>query len=249
MFSNISTVNKGPVNWRDLIEKNDLEGCRSIVNNSNIEELFISYGSRQFRPLIYAVYENKVNIVKLLLASNANVNGADNFGYTALHWATLYGYINITELLLNQKGCDITVQTDHRDTALHIAVMNNRINTVVLLLQYMKEKLPNQFLQYLNCKDANGLTALDYARRRGNKELDRVLQDAGIHSIRVQRSNEKELLSSIKDQNSIANLKHDLEERNELIKSLIVELSKLESSKDQEIKKLKQQLSSQSRID
>ena len=64
----------------------------------------------------------------------ANVNGdRDHDGSTALHWASIRGYLEISELLTS-SGADVNIRDSGGCTALHQASINDRLKIVQLLL-------------------------------------------------------------------------------------------------------------------
>jgi ankyrin repeat protein len=60
-------------------------------------------------PLMAAVFKNYVDITKMLLDLDADVNIADSNGNTALHYAVRFSYIEIVKLLIS-KNADIKLK-------------------------------------------------------------------------------------------------------------------------------------------
>lgn len=56
-------------------------------------------------PIFQAVIKNNIDIVKLLFENKADINAADNYQHTPLHFANLYKHIDI-KLYLMEKGAD-----------------------------------------------------------------------------------------------------------------------------------------------
>ena len=73
-----------------------------------------------------------IEIVKLLIEAGSNINKQDNFGYTALIYASIYGHIDIVKLLI-EAGVDINIQDKYGNTALMIASINGYTEIVKLL--------------------------------------------------------------------------------------------------------------------
>ena len=60
--------------------------------------------------------------VRELLEEGVDVNGADDQGYAALHFAVARGHVDITKLLL-LSGADVNQAGGEGQTALHPAVL------------------------------------------------------------------------------------------------------------------------------
>ena len=69
-------------------------------------------------PLISAVdAENIVECRRLIDTGEANVNGdRDQNGWTALHMASIKGYLEISELLTS-SGADVNIRNKYGETA------------------------------------------------------------------------------------------------------------------------------------
>ena len=97
-----------------------------------------------------------------LILGGINLDNATMEGFTALHFASGYGWTSLTEKLL-QQGANVNLKDHHYGaTALHFAVRNNNIAEIKLLLQYGAD---TQIL------DHKGETPLDNANNIFIKEL------------------------------------------------------------------------------
>lgn len=86
-----------------------------------------------FSPLILAVCENKVDVVKLLLDSGAKVESSDRQGRTALHYASDYGLVECVHALVN-AGAGLNVKDEEGYTALHVAAERGNVGVVKMLV-------------------------------------------------------------------------------------------------------------------
>lgn len=75
---------------------------------------------RGWTPLHSAAQGNAVDVAKLLLKANANVDEVSHLGETPLMVAARFGKIDVLELLLDEKA-DKTLKDDKGETALDIA--------------------------------------------------------------------------------------------------------------------------------
>ncbi|WP_371219232.1 ankyrin repeat domain-containing protein [Orientia tsutsugamushi] len=94
-------------------------------------------------------YYTSTNKLKLLLDNGANVNLMDNDGYTALHYASARGRIDVVEFLLNNNA-DINITG--KNTVVHSAAKNGHKDMV----QFWLDRYPNM----INLQDNDGYTAL-----------------------------------------------------------------------------------------
>lgn len=70
-----------------------------LESGANPNEIEIEYG---FTPFFYAVVQNDVSIIKILLDYNINPNNQDYTGNTAISYAVMYTYDEILHLILNK---------------------------------------------------------------------------------------------------------------------------------------------------
>ena len=114
-------------------------------------------------PLISAaIAENIVECRLLIDTGEANFNGErDKYGRTALHIASIEGYLEISELLTS-SGADVNIRDSGGSTALHMASMFGYLEIVQLLLCQGAD---------MSIKDHYGRTALDIAFSYGRLEI------------------------------------------------------------------------------
>lgn len=86
-------------------------------------------------PLIVAVRQDHVNIVKTLIEAKSNVNKATYLAHaTPLHYAVSSGSLNCARLLIG-AGADVEAQTSSGRTPLMLACRSGHEHAVMLLLK------------------------------------------------------------------------------------------------------------------
>ncbi|UJR35453.1 hypothetical protein I4U23_028209 [Adineta vaga] len=119
---------------------------------------------RGLRPLHYAVFENDFECVRLLIEDyNANVNVLDEAGYSPLHLAAKYGFLDIIHLLIDhgsfvnfhsaaatnsQTRLLVAPYYDVMIEPLSLALENNHIECARLLLCSGADANQQYFLGY-----------------------------------------------------------------------------------------------------
>jgi ankyrin repeat protein len=72
-------------------------------------------------PLYVACQQNHVEVVRLLLAAQAQVNQVKRGGWSACHIAAQNGHVQALEMLL-EAGADVQLKSDDGRTALDLAI-------------------------------------------------------------------------------------------------------------------------------
>lgn len=121
--------------------------------------------------LFVAVEDGDLEAIRAQLALGAPVDALDDLGFSALHYATDSGQLEIVKFLIG-SGCEIDKRFESfgYPTALHLAcVRNYRIIAKVLLDAGADVEL----------RDSDGATPLHLASQKGNLEIVRLLFAAG----------------------------------------------------------------------
>ncbi|CAL7933032.1 unnamed protein product [Xylocopa violacea] len=110
-----------------------------------------------------ACLKNEKNYVKTLLAAGADPNTKDHTGWTPLQEVVSFGFTDICQLLLD-CGASPNIPGEKNRTALHDAVINNRLLETEMLLKYGAKK---------NVYDVCGKRPIDYCNP--NSEIWNIL--------------------------------------------------------------------------
>ncbi|KAJ5098315.1 hypothetical protein N7532_005316 [Penicillium argentinense] len=130
-------------------------------------------------PLICACrafhFRLNVNVMKLFLERNVDVDAKDRNERTALSYAADRGFIEGVEVLLHHNA-DITTTDDMGNTPLILAARKGYASVVLILLAHAKEKLsPHEFKQYIDQPDNRGRTPLFSATLYAEQKVVEVL--------------------------------------------------------------------------
>ena len=96
-----------------------------------------------------------------------DVNQKDKDGYTALYLASLFGHIDVVNLLLQHPNLKINQQTKRGNTALHIASYNGHTEIAKSLLNHSDIDV--------NIKNNDGNTPLHKASKNGKTDIVKLL--------------------------------------------------------------------------
>ena len=126
------------------------------------EEAMISYP-----PVVQAVMDEDMDKLQKLIAEGAPIDEKDDEGYTALHYAAMWGDLEATKWLI-ENGADVNTTDAWGSTPLMNAVYNEAgVETVELLLENGANK---------TLKDSEGKTAYDYAVENRDAQLRDLLK-------------------------------------------------------------------------
>ncbi|KAF8028535.1 hypothetical protein BT93_E1227 [Corymbia citriodora subsp. variegata] len=120
-------------------------------------------------PLHIAATQGNVEIARELLTVGPHlwsVKGRER--RIPLHYAAIKGELDVMKLLLFSSPESIEKTTALEETALHLAVKNNRFDAVVVLVDHLKQQRKEQVI---NRKDHKGNTALHLAADGKNFEV------------------------------------------------------------------------------
>jgi ankyrin repeat protein len=122
-------------------------------------------------PLVYAVWNGHVAVIKRLLEAGARINLKDAIGGTALSYAVCSGHNDMLTLLF-KKGTKVGLEDDIRMALLLSAAEKGHEDAVKLLLETGKIDL--------ELKDKNGRTPLSRAVAGGSVAVVQLLLAKGV---------------------------------------------------------------------
>ena len=151
-------------------------------------------------PLMYAASTGNIELCKLLIENNANINQLDVNKDHALNWATFYGHIAVMKLLI-KNGADLTFKSKH-GTALDVSQRLWHHDSVANVFRHTKlakslSKNEQKFIKSIkendyvalakllkrgispNLKDEIGIPVLQIASQNGNMQMVRFLVNNG----------------------------------------------------------------------
>ena len=148
-------------------------------------------------PLWIAAFKGNLDVVEILLNHGANIDTLSDLDYTALHCAVIENQLPVVQLLVKsmakiniptvdgttclmssvknldickfllQSGADMKLRDKNHKTALHYAIVEERLEAVKVLLEFM-----TNFLGQIDFKHA-----LDLAESVGNPAICSFLSD------------------------------------------------------------------------
>jgi len=156
--------------------------------------------------VIIATDRNDIAMVKLFLEHGADINiASDKIDNTPIMIASVKGYADIVQLLIEKSNPDMTILNGYGGTALIPACERGHVNVVKLLLEKTNVKVNHinkpgwtalleaivlsnggksqqEIVRLLlaqgadkNIADKNGITPLEHAQKKGFKELVDIL--------------------------------------------------------------------------
>ena len=131
-------------------------------------------------PIHYSIIFNNINILKLLISKNANINTKDGNGMTPLMIAIKSKNINITKYILTIDSLNVNIINNDGQTALHIACNYEFENIVELLLL-------NKNID-INIQDTTKYTPLMYSIALNNFNITNMIINSPNINILIQDS-------------------------------------------------------------
>ncbi len=155
----------------ELAQWGDLDGIRKFLRDyadGSVENRVNTPNYTGNTPLIYAVAQNRYDVVKFFLDKGAKVDYQDLGKATALEWSVRHGYDKMAALLLD-RGANVNHRDEDGNTALHFATRKGRTELVRLLLSRGASVLS---------RNGAGDTPLDLASRAGHPPVLELLKSA-----------------------------------------------------------------------
>ena len=111
-----------------------IKKVREFIDTCKDLPLRLAYrrGVFGYTPLHEAVSNGHLDIVKLLLRYDADINSSANGGFTPLHLAASSGHVNCVRVLLD-NGADITSTDEYGRTPTQTAELSSKHGTLKVL--------------------------------------------------------------------------------------------------------------------
>lgn len=138
------------------------------------ELLMLEQENKLFNPLFFAARNDKVPIAELLGTKSRYVVASDENGNTPFLIASSKGNMDILKILVKHQkrnGLNIQAVNNAGETALHLAVINKRRETIDYLLSLAPE--------LVLVLDKKGRAPKDIAIEHGSTEIEKTLQKQG----------------------------------------------------------------------
>ena len=103
------------------IENNDIDHVKHLINNTDVNIDSAQYPTEN-TALNYAAIYNNLDIVKLLVKADANLEIANEDGQTPLYSAVLHGNIEIVKFLIDSGANINTAESISHYSPLHLAL-------------------------------------------------------------------------------------------------------------------------------
>ena len=143
--------------------------------------------------LLLAALNSQTEIIKLLIAEGADLDGKDKFGNTSLHYASQHGSKGIVELLISNKA-NVNTKNKSGETPLDIVadkdtaeILRNHNGTYGTFIGAVTAGDLNAIMLFLNSgvdvnqKIQHGWTALHETAVFGNTEVAKLLISKGAN--------------------------------------------------------------------
>jgi hypothetical protein len=139
-----------------------------------------------------AAREGRVNRVRSLIASGAQVNGVSDKGQSALMYAAEACNVSVGRVLIS-KGAKLNLRDNRGKTALMFAAMGSCAPIISLMTSFSGA--------FIHASDKSGRTALDYA----NEGASLYEEGAPVESVRLIK---RALLRSVAKAKNLSSLRH-----------------------------------------
>lgn len=157
-FTNLETYDReGRTALHFAVERNELRYVQLLLKKLKTRAAKLNDNQLRRNALHTAcVSKSSIEIVKLLLESNFDVNEGDIEEQTPLHLACITDHHDIIDLLV-ESGSKVSIADNKRNTPLAYALMNQSINSISKILKHK----PNLYK-----KNEVGLSVWEISQRR-----------------------------------------------------------------------------------
>ena len=131
---------------------------------------------QQYALISAAMRGDQQETKELLANPDININGVDEKGNSALHWAAYFDEAEVMEILINAPNIDINLKSKRGNTCLHMAAVANAGNSLTLLLNLGTKNSEALFNEQNNW----GESALHLAASTGKIKAIEILCKANV---------------------------------------------------------------------
>ena len=160
------------INQEDNMKRTPLHWA-AVLGFTAIVELLLKCGAdymspdnNGLRPLLYAVQNNKKDVVETMITTGRVTDEPDNEQRTALMWGALKGHVDVLRVLLENRCGDINATDINHQTALHMSCRTGNFECVDLLIKHQAD---------INVLDKQDHIPLVYACGSGHAHIVAVL--------------------------------------------------------------------------
>ncbi len=167
-------------NLISAIKNSDVESVRLLLENGADISACGEYGMNALH--LASKYARTTHLIDVILETGKfDINAADNYGRTPLHYAIMGTNSDINARHLIRKGADPTIANREGNTPFHLAAFRGKeIETIKLILE--NERVD------INSRDFSGMTALHYAIWASNVITVRYLLKKGADPNAVKKN-------------------------------------------------------------
>ena len=144
---------------QDLIKHRDVD-----VNTIALRKAAAAVNERNQTALHYTALSGHVDVVKVLIQNDADVNAVDKDKWTPLHYAATK-HVDVAKVLI-QNGADVNAVDKTKWTTLHSAASNGHLDLAKVLIQNGAD---------VNAADKYNLTPLHESAFNGHVDVSKLL--------------------------------------------------------------------------
>ncbi len=147
-----------------LVKKNDLLVVDYLTRNFPF--LLKEKDRKGNNPLHWAAAGSNQNVLLFLIRRGVPINSKNKEGWAPIHWAVQNKNLKTLETLIKENYNAVNLQNDFKMTALHLSVINDKINHARILLKNFAD---------VDLQDKNGNTPLHIAVMKNRVDFVKLL--------------------------------------------------------------------------